>query len=462
MVKGRIQRIEDPVHGLMHFEDMETIIVELLRTREIQRLRRIKQTGLANFVFPGAEHSRFPHSLGAAHLAIRFAEHLAQASRDFLVEDLQPDQFAIRDFAVAALCHDLGHGPLSHAWEREIVGKYDFDKWIDKLGLKDQKDELRGAKWHELVTLGFLAWNHGELHSLLENAQKGFSRRIRAFLRGKYYLRYLPSLLRGDIDVDRADYILRDAQLLGVKCEYDLDWLISTCSVGVTEDGRLVAGFDKRKAVWVVEQFLRARYNLHASAYYHKTVHSIEGMVALFLRRLREAVQSEFRLQVAAFVQPLLDIISGEAVGPSELLALDDFSLWVLMQNAVDQRGMDATVKDLGRRILSRDLFKIVPCDSERINEFFMKHDAHEKLHEAVKPFCPAAPQYYVVKDTVKHTVFSERDVERAYFVDRDNKYIATPVNQHPQLQRLAQIQHTEHRLFTLSEAVETVQRLIG
>src|SRR5436853_6263072 len=116
MTHTRVQRIQDSVHGLMEFRGMEAVVIDLLRTPELQRLRRIRQLGLGYLVFPGAEHSRLVHSLGAAHLAIRFGRQLADSSRDFLMPDLRPGSASIRDLAVAALCHDLGHGPLSHAW----------------------------------------------------------------------------------------------------------------------------------------------------------------------------------------------------------------------------------------------------------------------------------------------------------------------------------------------------------
>jgi HD superfamily phosphohydrolase len=147
MSKGPIQRIQDSIHGLMEFRGMETLVVDVLRTPELQRLRRIRQLGLAHLVFPGAEHSRLVHSLGAAWLAVRFGRQLIDTTRGFLIDVLRPSPSSIRDFAVAALCHDLGHGPLSHAWEREVIGdKYDFDKWAAKLGLNDNlQDSIEGC-----------------------------------------------------------------------------------------------------------------------------------------------------------------------------------------------------------------------------------------------------------------------------------------------------------------------------
>src|SRR5262245_21120720 len=127
MPRGRIARIQDSVHGLMEFRGPESAVVDVLRTPELQRLRRIRQTGLAYLVFPGAEHSRLAHSLGASYVAVLFGRHLEDAVVNVLPGFLAPGAEATRDLAVAALCHDLGHGPLSHAWEREAIGD-DFDR----------------------------------------------------------------------------------------------------------------------------------------------------------------------------------------------------------------------------------------------------------------------------------------------------------------------------------------------
>ncbi|MGB9455654.1 MAG: HD domain-containing protein [Bryobacteraceae bacterium] len=442
---------------------METVVVDVLRTPELQRLRRIRQLGLSHFVFPGAEHSRLAHSLGASYLALKFGRQLMERSRDFLIDELSPTPESIRDLAVAALCHDLGHGPLSHAWEREIVGEnYDFDRWIHKLGLAGEKDNLRDAKWHELVGQGLLAWEDGKLHRLLEGHDAGFSRRLRYLLRGKYYLPYLPRLLASDVDVDRADFLRRDTHQCGVAYgRYDLDWLISTCTVGQTDQCDLVVGFDKRKAVRVVEQFLIARRALYETVYYHKTVRIVEGMVALFLRRLKEVAAAESgRLGVFDFLKPLIAMISGEVLSPPELLSLDDFALWILIQAVSEAKGMDETVHDLGQRILARDLFKIVPCPNEKVREFLLKPDGHDRLHSAIQPFCSGKAAYYLYIDSTNFAMLAERPGNMAYLVDENR--LATPIRDNEALRGYRAKPEESLRLFTLSEAVGAVVSAIG
>jgi HD superfamily phosphohydrolase len=155
MSRGRIQRVQDSVHGLMEYAGMETLVVDVLRTPEIQRLRRIRQLGLVHLVFPGAEHSRLVHSLGASHLAVRFGRQLRQIARERIIPLLAPDESVVRDFALGALCHDLGHGPLSHAWEREVIGEnFDRNNWTQALGLTPSDPLIAHLKWHELVVQG--------------------------------------------------------------------------------------------------------------------------------------------------------------------------------------------------------------------------------------------------------------------------------------------------------------------
>jgi HD superfamily phosphohydrolase len=446
----------------MEFKGRESVVIEILRTPELQRLRRIRQLGLAHLVFPGAEHSRLVHSLGAAQLAIRFGRQLAEVSREILVEELRPGDDSIRDLAVAALCHDLGHGPLSHAWEREVVGRnFNREEWVRKLGLEGEDSSLENLGWHELVGHALLMWKDGHLHQLLERDESGFSERVSYLLRGQYFLNYLPRLLSSDVDVDRADFLMRDAYQCGVAYgRYDLDRLVSTCTLGHTEANRLVMGFQERKAVRVVEQFLIARHALYETVYYHKTVHSAEGMVGLFLKRLKEILGEENRPRVSEFVKPMVRIIAGEALEPHELLSLDDFSLWVLLDNISSLSDIDPTVRDLARRIISRDLFKMVPCSPQRLSEFLREEMNYAKLYDVIQPYCTGKAEFYVVVDTTRFSMFSDDEEHMVYFINEDQ--LATPALAHESIRHHWQRTEDEVRLFTVLEAVEAVKSLIG
>ena len=469
MIHGRVQRIQDSVHGLMEFRGMEAVVIELLRTPELQRLRRVRQLGLAHLVFPGAEHSRLVHSLGAAFIAIRFGRQLQEKALDLFAEPLLPDETTIRDLAVAALCHDLGHGPLSHAWEREIIGNFDPKAWCDSLGLDSSYYDAK-LKWHELIGHGLLAWPDGQLNRLLEEHEEGSSGRIRKLLLGKYDLPYLPRLLSGDIDVDRCDFIRRDTHQTGVAYgRYDLDWLISTCGIGRLDSGQWVIGFDERKAVRVVEQFLIARRAMYETVYYHKTVHGAEGMMALFLRRLRKVIQETngegedkeiLKLSELELLKPIVRIIKGEALTPAELLRLDDFALSVLVEHVARSDISDQTVRDLALRISSRDLFKIVHVDTEQLNRFFRLPDAYPRLYRAIKPYCPGAPEYYLVRDEIGFRMMSDNAAHCVCLL-RDDLSADYALN-HPAFADLREIRRDDVRLFTLREAVTAAEHEIS
>jgi hypothetical protein len=463
MPKGRIQRIQDSVHGLMEFEGVEGVIVELLRTPELQRLRNIRQLGLASYVFPGAEHSRFAHCLGASHLAVRFSRRVREVADEVFAPSLCPDEMAVRDMAVAALCHDLGHGPFSHAWEHEIIGEFDRPAWAATLGLAESEIGPT-EKWHEMVGHALLLWPEGTLSRLLEQHESGSSKRISELLRGRYYVPYLPRLLASDIDVDRADYVRRDTYLSGVGYgRYDLDWLISTCKIGDISHGQQkdwVVGFDARKSTRVVEQFLIARRALYETVYWHKTVRCAEGMMALFLRRLKRVVQEGARFIGERIFRPVIDIINGKALPPNELLTLDDSVIHLVVEAVLRSDIKDETVRDLARRIAERDLFKIVPVPEEALQNFTNDPHWREKLCDVIKPHTRGDPEFYFHLDSRRFRLMSNHDVEKVYLIDSDRS--AGPAADHPAFHEYRDYRARTISLYTRREAVPYVTKLVA
>jgi uncharacterized protein len=458
-----VERIQDSVHGLMEFRGMETMVVELLRSPEIQRLRKIRQLGAVHYVFPGAEHSRFSHSLGAAHLAIRFGRHLQEDARRRFVGPLVPDEYAISDIAVAALCHDLGHGPLSHAWEREIISDtFDRAEWARELGLDENDPSLRDAKWHELVGRALLKWDDGQLHRLLELQEQGTASRIGELLGGRYYLPYFPRLISSDVDVDRADFIMRDTHHSGVAYgRFDLNWLLSTCLLGQhVETNSWVFGFDNRKAVRVIEQFLIARQAMYDTVYYHKAVRCIEGMIALLLRRLKEVVGSGFNPAVADVVAPAIRIMQGQALPPQELIKLDDFVIFVLIDQVAGGAFKDDTARDLAQRLQSRALFKLVPLQTPQIDSFMSVPGNADKMYDVIKPHVPGVPSYYVHVDRPSFEMLSHVPSQQVMLVNSDG--LANRAADHVSLRHYFQPPRVQTRVFTVAAAVEPLRRLIA
>lgn len=445
---------------------METSVVEILRAAELQRLRRIRQLGLVHLVYPGAEHSRFVHSIGAAHLALRFARQLEETSRDFLVPLLQPGPEAARDLALAALTHDIGHGPLSHVWEREVIGD-DFDRseWAERLGIARERFATVG-KWHEMVGRALLMWPDGEIHNLLEQQDYGTARRIATLSAGEHYLRYLPALISSDVDVDRCDFILRDTYCSGVEYgRFDVNWLISTATIGRSTRGTLVVGFDSRKAPRVIVQFLTARHALYDTVYYHKTVRSAEGMIGLLLKRLRYLGRSRALpfAKVSEVNRVFAEAFSGSPLRPQEVRLLDDYSLWALVQSVSEMDDFDVTASDLAKKVLVRDLFKFVPCDQDRLARFLRRSDAYKLLHAAVQPYCAGDAEFYVHVDSAPFEMLSDRESDCVYLVDlNDPARPATPAREHLDIRGLWHKPEETVRLYVPREARDAVFALVA
>ena len=184
----------DPVHGSVAFDlHRDRAIIELIDSREFQRLRRIRQLGAAALVFPGAEHSRFTHSVGVTFLAKRLFDHLMR-------QELYPSEATpLRPVVLAgALLHDIGHGPYSHLFERVF------------------------AKRHEAWGSDILNDPGTDVHQILKN--HGLLERVRDLYAKKLQPPFTFELISSQLDADRLDYLLRDSFMTGATYgRYDLD-----------------------------------------------------------------------------------------------------------------------------------------------------------------------------------------------------------------------------------------------
>lgn len=452
----------------MEFRGMQGLAIDALQTPELQRLRRIRQLGMAHLVFPGAEHSRFAHVLGSAYLTTRFAESLLADTQHYLPQSLQPDETIVRDLVLAALCHDLGHGPLSHAWEYNVIGELDEEKrraWTVSLGLGDESWLAEVGGWHELVTQALLL-TKGDLHDLLENVETGTSERVAALLGDRFYLPYLTRLFASDVDVDRCDFILRDAYQSGVAYgRYDLDWLISTITVGTDPaNERPVLGFDRHKAPRVVEQLLIARRALYDTVYHHRAVRSAEGMVGNLLRQTHKLASEnpDFLANIEGF-DILARAIAGEPLSTKEVLELDDYSLSVFigrLRTEVD----DEAVKTLASRVYSRDLFKPVQITRDRLDKLITsEHDVTmQEIDGILRELGYEQPEAFRFVDHAYFSFFHGRDGEGSWFVDtRTPQRHALPISRHEALVHHPQERQVLHTLYVPLDAVSQVRKAL-
>ena len=252
-----MKRIYDPVH---HFIELSTVEARLLDCAVMQRLRRLRQLGLAYLAFPSAEHSRFSHALGALAMGTRAFDALVRHGREFFVNDADVE-YQRRLVRAALLLHDIGHGPFSHACEA-VLGVRHEDRTRSLLALPEMKKHLAD-----------LNVDAQHVHDLiLGSTQTPYP--------------VLAEIVSGpNLDADRMDYLLRDAYFTGVSSgRYDADQLVGSLRIYEVE-GAHVMGVDRRGVV-ALESFVLARYMMFASVYFHHTTRMFERILQRVLREL--------------------------------------------------------------------------------------------------------------------------------------------------------------------------------
>ncbi|ASJ03076.1 nucleotidyltransferase [Thermococcus profundus] len=239
--------IHDGIHGSMKIDG---VVLDLVKTPEFQRLRHIRQLGLAFLVYPGANHSRFEHSLGTWNVARRLSDELG----------LEKEEAEVLE--IAALLHDIGHGPFSHTFEmiyKHYTKEYDHMRLGQKiiLGEIDLTDGNGGGRIPEILG------KHGiDPHEVAK------------LILGKHGRRYLGQALHGDVDVDQIDYLIRDAHYTGVAHGIiDMERLLKVLTI---HDGELAV---EEKGIEAVEGMMVARSLMYSRVYFHHTVKIAEGML---------------------------------------------------------------------------------------------------------------------------------------------------------------------------------------
>jgi uncharacterized protein len=394
--KDRVFR--DPVHGLIELKGPDRAVSRVLDTRAMQRLRRIKQMGFAWLVYPGAEHSRFGHALGAFHIAQRVVAEL----------ELAPD--VARHVKMAALLHDIGHGPFSHAWEHVFGGVP--GTWGQTPGLAGEAiadHERWGAR---IVT------EDAELRGVLEELEPGLAETMRAFWNKSYKPHFARKLVSSQLDVDRLDYLLRDGHYSGAGyATFDLDWILHALEVEEVrnDDDPSDLVIDYRRGMYAVEQYLFARSYMYAQVYHHKTVRAAEWMFIKTLERFAQLAQREAEppgLEIAA------RMARGGAVSVDEYLRLHDVSLTTALDawagHGAGRPADDPVLRDLAARLVDRRLFKTFDLgDDTRVVDRIQP----AVLEVAEKRF-GAMARSYVHVDAARQVGYRGGDDEELHVVD--------------------------------------------
>ena len=322
-----VKYINDPVYGGIAITQME---LEIIDTPIFQRLRGLRQLARVNFVFPGAEHSRYVHSLGVLYIMGLMTEHLLK--QGMLTED---DVVKMR---AAALLHDIGHYPLSHLGESvysyckdnqnansivQLVGKN------EKKHLYEMSSSHSKSAHHEHLGKYIIIHNQ-EIKGILEKYGLD-SEEIGEIFTGEYGSRNMvyTQLLHSSLDADRLDYLLRDSYQTGVKYGLvDLQYLVRLLMVVEDSDlpGKKVLACNK-KGQHVVEHFLMSRYFHYSQVIFHKTNAAFEGMVKCMYIKL---------VQSGNFLYNSLEEIH-DSVNDEEFLKFNDSFFEVSLKEYYDK-----------------------------------------------------------------------------------------------------------------------------
>ncbi|MEQ1921699.1 MAG: HD domain-containing protein [Pyrinomonadaceae bacterium] len=357
----------DSVHNIIRVNtdsDEGRLVVSLIDTPEFQRLRRIRQLGLAYFAYQAAEHSRFTHSLGAFHLAGRM---IAKLRLSYSIPD--EAQTAVR---VAALLHDIGHGPFSHVIE-SILGFH-----------------------HEEFTIEAVLSPATGIGKLLAKYSPTLANDVAAIIRGDFKPLALAQLVSSQLDVDRMDYLLRDSLMTGAKYGiYDLEWIIKSIEINEEKDHLYVSA----PGLYAVEDYLQARYYMYRQVYFHRTLRSAEAILKVLLRRALKIFSDGSGIWCASGT-PMEKILAGEKLTLSEHLELDDTDVMFSIKRW--QHSDDKILADLAKRFLDRRLFKAFDLDMPEAERSAFIAESRQLVANA-----GFDPDYYFVEDSAGNVAYS-------------------------------------------------------
>lgn len=279
--------IRDVLYGDINIED--ELIESLIRTKEMQRLRGIKQLGLTYLIFPGAEHSRYTHSIGVYYLATQIVEVLEQKS------GMRFDEYEKKGLFVACLLHDLGHGPYSHA--SEYFFAYD----------------------HEQMTVDIIESEDTQINNMLKD--QVFYKDVTMFIKKQHSNKLLNSIISSSIDADRMDYLVRDSYYCGVSYgKFDLQRLLKIIDV---EDEKIVF---LEKGIHTIEDFLLSRYHMFNQVYLNDKSSGYELLVSEILKRISDLNEEEYKFKTD--LASLLNFYDTDEIEVKDFVELDDMKLY--------------------------------------------------------------------------------------------------------------------------------------
>ncbi|AFL86204.1 HD superfamily phosphohydrolase [Belliella baltica DSM 15883] len=365
--------LNDPVYGFITIPS--ELIFTIIDHPYFQRLRRIKQLGLTDFVYPGALHTRFHHALGAMHLMSITLDNLRNKGNEISDEEYEASLIAI-------LLHDIGHGPFSHALEFSLLKNIP----------------------HESLSLLVIDLLNKQLNGQLDLALRIF--------KNQYERKFFHQLVSSQLDIDRLDYLQRDCFFTGVsEGTIGADRIIKMMAI---KDDQLVV---EEKGLYSIENFLSARRLMYWQVYLHKTTVSAEKMLINLISRAKDVQQGGRNLfATEEFLYFLQNDISLEDFKKSDtliqtFLELDDYDIWGAIK--LWKKEPDYILKNISQMFLSRNLFKITLS-----NEAFTSEELNSLIDKTQK-------RLQIPKEDLKY-FFSHGSISNNAYVAKERIHILT------------------------------------
>jgi len=366
LTRNKKKIINDPVYGFISIPD--ELIFDLIEHPWFQRLRRIRQLGLTDYVYPGANHSRFHHAIGSMHLMTLAIEQIRSRGHEITEEEA-------RGALSAILLHDIGHGPFSHALEHSII------------------PELH----HEELSLMFMEELNREFEGKLNTCIQIF--------KGTYHKKFLHQLVSSQLDMDRLDYLNRDSFFTGVaEGTVGSDRIIKM--LDVVNDEIVVL----EKGIYSIEKFLLARRLMYWQVYLHKTVLSAENLLVNMLRRARHLAENGEKVYASSALSFFLEgkYATSEGFRNAELrdafAGLDDYDIFASAKEWMNHS--DPILKELSTRLIQRKLLRI-----QLDNQPFTKEkvEALQKAWEK-KGYNAEDSSYFVFTGEITNSAYKDGD----------------------------------------------------
>ncbi|MDR9486038.1 MAG: HD domain-containing protein [Sediminimonas sp.] len=314
---------------------------DVVQTRPFQRLRRVRQLAFSELTFPGATHTRFAHSVGVFDIARKLMKII---ERHVGKDNLDESRYNVA--LAAALVHDLGHGPFSHA----------FESAADEIGLDNAKHEKTSA---DLI-------KNSEVSEAMDSKfTKGFSEEVAQLIAADGPTDIYSAVVSSQFDADRLDYIQRDPLMTGTRhSKIDFTWLLNNIEVGEIPEGvddefsRNVETFViNEKAFYAAEAYVIGLFHLYPTVFFHKATRGVEKLFTLFLVVLHNLIQEKL-IHHSGLPEnhPLIKYL----IDPTQdnFLSLDDFSVWGAIHSACDAD--DDALSEIAIRIRDRKLLKCI------------------------------------------------------------------------------------------------------